>query len=384
MDDGVVSWAQECAVGEVGGAAVDPVPDVMGVAQVRGRSQPGKVQCRSRSHRALVWAVVKYRWSRPQCRMCPSGAWTTGMTVPSQASIRTVSGPSRVPPSTPPTRTPGRVRSFRSSRPMVTMRVALVPDGVTVVGLVTARRQTWTRASPRRWSMVRGSRSPSTTSGLARTLMAASTTARASGLSRIRYSVIPPPMSCPQDRTVSPRCRSSRSCSRSPSPYRASRAGRTRRTPCAPSTSPIATRPAATASTAPGSSSGVSCRSSAATTQLADTGSRPSCTAIRAAVRSGAASSLTALATSPASRASRDGHRSATHCWVDPACDEATSPRSTASAVMVNRPAAATAASRSTNGSTASRSGPVSRCTRAGRSDRTAVAADRTATSSSP
>ena len=94
--------------------------------QVAGVVQRGKVQCRSRSQRAFVWAVVKYRWSRPQCRMCPSGARTTGITVPSQASRRTVSGPRRVPASTPPTRTPGRVRCFRSSRPMVTSTVALV------------------------------------------------------------------------------------------------------------------------------------------------------------------------------------------------------------------------------------------------------------------
>jgi hypothetical protein len=155
----------------------------------------------------------------------------------------------------------------------------------------------------------------------------------------------------------------------------------------------MATRPAATASTASGSISGVSCRSSDATTQLAGTDNRPSCTATRATANAdadvsptpdGSLSSRTALATRPASRASRDGHRSATHWAGDPAWEPATSPRSTASAVRVNRPAAATAASRSTTGSTVCRSDPVSWCTRVGRSDRAAVAADRTATSSSP
>ena len=54
---------------------------------------------------------------------------------------------------------------------------------------------------------------------------------------------------------------------------------------------------------------------------------RPSATAARAPserrrpTSTPAASSRTALATSPASRASRVGHRSATHCGTDPACD---------------------------------------------------------------
>ena len=112
--------------------------------------------------------------------------------------------------------------------------------------------------------------------------MAASTTARASGFSRSRYSVIPPPRSCPHDSTVRPRCRSSRSCTCAPRPYRASIAGRSRRTPAGPSTSPIATSPAATAGTASGSTNGVSCRSSEATTHPADTDSRPCSTAARA------------------------------------------------------------------------------------------------------
>ncbi len=138
--------------------------------------------------------------------------------------------------------------------------------------------------------------------------MAASTTARASGLSRSRYSVIPPPMSCPHDRTVRPRCRSSTSCNSRPRPYRASSAGRTRRTPAGPSTCPIATSPAATASTAAGSISGVSWASSDATTHPADTDSRPvghrrPRPRQTTVPRQVPVSSRTALATSPASRA---------------------------------------------------------------------------------
>ena len=177
--------------------------------------------------------------------------------------------------------------------------------------------------------------------------MAASTTARASGFSRSRYSVIPPPMSRPPDSTVSPACRSWMSCNRSPSPYRASSAGRSRRTPADPSTTPIATSPASTASPASGSIRGSSCRHSAATTQPAGTDSRPAATATLASARTGAASSRTALATRPASRESRDGHRSAIHCAVVPACELATSPRDSASAVIVYRAAPARAASRS-------------------------------------
>jgi len=44
--------------------------------------------------------------------------------------------------------------------------------------------------------------------GADRVLIAASTTARLSGVSRIRYSVTPPPMSDPHDRFVNPDRRS--------------------------------------------------------------------------------------------------------------------------------------------------------------------------------
>ena len=49
----------------------------------------------------------------------------------SQAILRTVSGPSGVPPSRPPIRVPGRVRSLRSFKPMVTRTVDFTPAGTT-------------------------------------------------------------------------------------------------------------------------------------------------------------------------------------------------------------------------------------------------------------
>ena len=128
-------------------------------AQVPGTVQPGKVQCRSRSHSARCWAEVKARRALPSSRICPV-----------------------------PARTPGRHRWRRSSRPMVTITVALAPARVTIEVATVARRHTPTRASPRRWSTVRGSLTPSTTLGAEAVLMAASTTARASGFSRSRYS----------------------------------------------------------------------------------------------------------------------------------------------------------------------------------------------------
>ena len=92
--------------------------------------QPGKVQCRSRSHSACTCAGVKSRLVRPRSRTCPSASRTAGMTAASQASFRTVSGPSSAPRPTRPGPHPGPGPSRRSSTPMVTRTVAFTPDGV--------------------------------------------------------------------------------------------------------------------------------------------------------------------------------------------------------------------------------------------------------------
>ena len=181
---------------------------------------------------------------------------------------------------------PGPV--LRSSRPMVTRTVALgrSADGVTRVGVGVgsrARRQTWTRASPRRWSMVRGSRSPSTTAGLRQDVDGGFDDGAG-------FGVEPQPVLGDPAADVVPTRQDGQAAVPVLDLLQPHRRGRTGPASPAgpggprrlPSTSPIATRPAATASTAPGSSSGVSCRSSDATTQLADTDSRPSCTATRA------------------------------------------------------------------------------------------------------
>jgi hypothetical protein len=164
--------------------------------------------------------------------------------------------------------------------------------------------------------------------------MAASTTARASGLSRIRYSVIPPPMSCPHDSTVSPRCRSSISCKPS---------GRGRTGPAGPAGP--GGPPAAAVDLAHGDQAGGDGVDRA---RLQQRGQLPQLGGdhaagghrqpallhrARAAAGQGATSSLDGLGDQAGVAGVQGRAPVGDPLLVDPACEEATSPRSTASAV---------------------------------------------------
>jgi hypothetical protein len=61
----VVGPAHQGQVGEVGGAAVQPVAQVVGFAPGQGRWQPGKTQPPSRTARAARWAAWTTRLLRP-------------------------------------------------------------------------------------------------------------------------------------------------------------------------------------------------------------------------------------------------------------------------------------------------------------------------------
>ena len=154
-------------------------------------SHPGYVQCRSRSHSRLTWAAVNSRTSMPRSTTAPATPSTVGMIVASQASRRTVSGASRVPASGPAHVTPAPRSPLRSvSRSTVTNSWLLVCRGP-LSAAATARRTSVTSASPRRRSLERRSRSPSTGRGADNGPNAASSTALPSGSRVSRYSATP-------------------------------------------------------------------------------------------------------------------------------------------------------------------------------------------------
>ena len=154
-------------------------------------SHPGYVQCRSRSHSRLTWAGVNSRSSIPRSTTAPATPITAGTIVASQASRRTVSGASSVAGLRPTDVTPG------SAQP-ATQRLQVDRDeqlalGVPrpLLGRPTARRTSVTNASPRRRSLERRSRSPSTGCGADSGPDAASSTALPSGSNVNRYCATP-------------------------------------------------------------------------------------------------------------------------------------------------------------------------------------------------
>ena len=65
MDRPVMGPAHQRQVGQVGGAAMEPVDQMVGLAPGRGRSQPATAQPPSRTTRAARWAAETTRLARP-------------------------------------------------------------------------------------------------------------------------------------------------------------------------------------------------------------------------------------------------------------------------------------------------------------------------------
>ena len=182
MDRAMVGSAQQREVGEVGGAAMQPMSEMVGFAPGRGPVTAGQTQPPSRTTRAVRWAGVTTRlvrptssgwvgapprvggsrvaaaWSqpaRPPSPPEPSWWWvrwrvtSTRVTAPSQANRRHASGSSGQGPPVSPPRPPGW-GPRRLSRSTVTSSWGRTPPLWGSWPLSRLRRANSARASARR------------------------------------------------------------------------------------------------------------------------------------------------------------------------------------------------------------------------------------------
>ena len=277
------------------------------------------------------------------------------MTDPSQARRRTVSGARWVPASSPPRVVAAPTRSLSASRSMVSSRVVLLVLP-TSSPAATARRTRVTRASPRRRSEVRRSRSPSTGLGADSGPSAASRMLLPSTSRVNRYSNVPAPVSRGWDRQMKVFPMSCWSCSTPSRPYFASIAGRSSRHPLGPCCSAMAIRPSRTCGSAPSASSGRSLSASDTTTAADRAGSRPALTACSTGWLMPLPNACASATTVPDPPARVDGAWWRTH-WVGviAADPPEVSPRSSASRVTATRAASPAITSPSTSPSSPDR-----------------------------